>query len=112
MAAYASVAALYIHVYFLYHACSFSDSLTSGDRVWSNNQDGSGMNWLGLQLMLLRDEVRGECRSRVYEGPWTMWLKQLGAGTFETFLDSICSQPEMSLVFVLEVGSKRMDSLG
>jgi len=29
------------------------------DKLWSDNQDGEGQNWLGLQLMLLRDELRG-----------------------------------------------------
>ena len=25
--------------------------------MWSNNHDGRGRNWLGLQLMLLRDQL-------------------------------------------------------
>lgn len=29
------------------------------DQMWSDNGNGSGSNWLGLQLMLLRDELRG-----------------------------------------------------
>jgi len=29
------------------------------DSVWSNNGSGNGMNWLGLQLMLLRKELSG-----------------------------------------------------
>mmetsp|Transcript_4890 Transcript_4890/g.13729 ORF Transcript_4890/g.13729 Transcript_4890/m.13729 type:complete len:930 (-) Transcript_4890:77-2866(-) len=28
------------------------------DTLWSNNSTGSGMNWLGMLLMLIRDEVR------------------------------------------------------
>ena len=32
------------------------------DATWSDNQDGSGQNWLGLQLMLVRDELREEER--------------------------------------------------
>lgn len=39
--------------------------------VWSDNHDGSGKNWLGLQLMLLRDQIREEER-------WSSWLKRLG----------------------------------
>lgn len=39
------------------------------DMVWSDNHDGSGKNWLGLQLMLLRDQIREEER-------WSSWLKQ------------------------------------
>lgn len=30
-------------------------------QIWSDNLDGSGKNWLGLQLMLLRDQLRGRC---------------------------------------------------
>eukprot|EP00438_Fugacium_kawagutii_P010550 Skav214547 [mRNA] locus=scaffold410:728630:729310:+ [translate_table: standard] len=41
------------------------------DSVWSNNHDGSGMNWLGLQLMLLRDSIRKDG-----PGPWRKWLEQ------------------------------------
>lgn len=29
------------------------------DTVWSDDMDGEGKNWLGLQLMVLRDELRG-----------------------------------------------------
>ncbi|CAJ1336050.1 unnamed protein product [Effrenium voratum] len=39
------------------------------DVTWSNNSDGSGKNWLGLQLMLLRDQLRGS-------SGWTDWLQQ------------------------------------
>jgi len=35
------------------------------DPVWSNNNDGEGTNWLGLQLMLLRDRRTG----------WKKWTK-------------------------------------
>jgi len=45
-------------------------NLKSGrDTIWSNNNDGSGKNWLGLQLMLLRDQLTGS-RS------WTSWIQQ------------------------------------
>ena len=30
------------------------------DEVWSDNCDGEGTNWLGLQLMLTRGELSGE----------------------------------------------------
>ena len=30
------------------------NSVTGRDNVWSDNHDGTGSNWLGLQLMLLR----------------------------------------------------------
>ncbi|CAJ1432603.1 unnamed protein product [Effrenium voratum] len=39
------------------------------DAIWSNNNDGSGTNWLGMQLMLLRDELQGQAL-------WTGWLQQ------------------------------------
>merc|ERR1712150_70282 len=35
------------------------------DKIWSDNQDGTGTNWLGLQLMILREELRGT------KGSWT-----------------------------------------
>lgn len=41
------------------------------DKVWSDNLDGSGQNWLGLQLMLIRDELQ----ERVGPGSWTAWLR-------------------------------------
>lgn len=39
------------------------------DMVWSDNNDGSGLNWLGMQLMLIRDEVRKT------EGRWTKAIR-------------------------------------
>jgi len=36
------------------------------DSTWSDNNNGEGMNWLGLQLMLVRDELR-------YSG-WKDWI--------------------------------------
>lgn len=39
------------------------------DRFWSDNKDGHGLNWLGLQLMLLREESR-------QTKPWTTWIHQ------------------------------------
>jgi len=38
------------------------------DPVWSDNNDGEGTNWLGLQLMLLRDRRTG----------WKKWTKWIG----------------------------------
>ena len=46
---------------------------TSGrDFLWSDNQDGEGQNWLGLQLMLLRDELR---RSAGKSMDWTGYIQ-------------------------------------
>merc|ERR1719436_2140497 len=28
------------------------------DRLWSNNNTGDGTNWLGMQLMIIRDEMQ------------------------------------------------------
>jgi len=37
------------------------------DAIWSNDNNGTGTNWLGLQLMLLRDELTGK-------DDWTTWI--------------------------------------
>jgi len=39
------------------------------DPFWSDNADGTGRNWLGLQLMVLRDELAGknDWTSHIYE---------------------------------------------
>lgn len=47
------------------------NSVLDRDKVWSNNSDGEGWNWLGLQLMLIREERRGS-------GPWTPRLPREG----------------------------------
>lgn len=44
------------------------------DYIWSDNHKGDGANWLGLQLMLLRDEIDG--RDRV-PGSWTSWIRAM-----------------------------------
>mmetsp|Transcript_91873 Transcript_91873/g.176870 ORF Transcript_91873/g.176870 Transcript_91873/m.176870 type:complete len:338 (-) Transcript_91873:24-1037(-) len=46
------------------------NSVTGRDKVWSDNCDGEGTNWLGLQLMLVRDRFNREKR-------WTRWLQDL-----------------------------------
>lgn len=50
------------------------------DSRWSNNGDGTGSNWLGLQLMILRDSIR---ESRLYKFhishdpfPWSEWISK------------------------------------
>jgi len=35
------------------------NSASGRDTVWSDNCDGEGTNWLGLQLLLLRDQLTG-----------------------------------------------------
>lgn len=39
------------------------------DSLWSDNFDGTGTNWRGLQLMLLRDQL-------TETGKWTAWLSK------------------------------------
>jgi len=46
------------------------NSTRGRDMVWSDNCDGEGTNWLGLQLMLLRDQLSGRCG-------WTNYLNGL-----------------------------------
>eukprot|EP00929_Paragymnodinium_shiwhaense_P119139 TRINITY_DN91016_c0_g1_i1.p1 TRINITY_DN91016_c0_g1~~TRINITY_DN91016_c0_g1_i1.p1 ORF type:complete len:250 (-),score=38.77 TRINITY_DN91016_c0_g1_i1:78-827(-) len=50
------------------------NSKTGRDTTWSNNGDGSGSNWLGMQLMLLRDELHsnGDEASR-----WTPFIESV-----------------------------------
>merc|ERR1719221_1840424 len=33
------------------------DPIVGRDEVWSDNGDGEGLNWLGMQLMLIRDQL-------------------------------------------------------
>lgn len=46
------------------------DSVPGRDQVWSDGCDGKGANWLGLQLMLVRDQLSGEVG-------WTRYLRGL-----------------------------------
>ena len=50
--------------------CAAVPQVAGRDKVWSDNSDGSGSNWLGLQLMLRRDELRGGG-----EGGWTGFIR-------------------------------------
>lgn len=47
-------------------------STTGRDKVWSDNFNGQGTNWLGLQLMLLRDELNDVTGG--IAGSWSQWL--------------------------------------
>jgi len=44
---------------------------SGGDPLWSDNGDGEGTNWFGLQLMLIRDMRRG------HRGQWTEYVLSL-----------------------------------
>jgi len=47
----------------LYSGAAFlveHNSVVGRDRIWSNNNIGDGQNWLGMQLMLLRDQLLQE----------------------------------------------------
>jgi len=46
------------------------NSTQGRDNVWSNDQNGTGRNWLGFQLMLLRDKYTGQTQT----GSWTDFL--------------------------------------
>ena len=41
-----------------------------GDNTWSDDGTGDGMNWFGLQIMLVRDELRGKSG----DGSWTEYI--------------------------------------
>eukprot|EP00961_Rhodomonas_salina_P092477 1244284-Rhodomonas_salina.1 len=50
------------------------------DLLWSDNMDGTGANWLGFQLMLIRDELRerkAKASSQTLTGSlgWTAFLR-------------------------------------
>lgn len=45
------------------------NDLVGRDETWSNNHNGHGQNWLGLQLMLVRDQLSGNDQ-------FTRWVKQ------------------------------------
>merc|ERR1712113_744043 len=45
------------------------------DRVWTDNAVGDGRNWLGLQLMLIRDE---------------MWMRNGGPSTWTQYIQNYC----------------------
>ncbi|CAE8609996.1 unnamed protein product, partial [Polarella glacialis] len=47
---------------------------TGRDKTWSDNGDGSGLNWLGLQLMLIRDQICGHSGK---PQSWTSKLRPL-----------------------------------
>jgi len=55
--------------FLLYH-----DSLKGEDPVWSDDFDGSGTNWLGMQLMLIREELRFQADDSC-PGEWTSFIE-------------------------------------
>lgn len=58
---------------FLLHHGSFKGD----DPVWSDDFDGNGSNWLGLQLMLVRDELhwQPEREEATQRGEWTLFIE-------------------------------------
>jgi len=44
------------------------NSHSGRDSIWSDNHIGNGTNWLGLQLMLLRDELKSTEDSLTWTG--------------------------------------------
>ena len=49
----------------------FSPALPGRGNAWSDDCTGDGMNWFGLQLMLMRDELRGTSG----DGSWTEYIR-------------------------------------
>jgi len=49
------------------------NAISGRDRIWSNNGDGEGSNWLGLQLMLVRGKLNGDSG----QGSWTQYIKDM-----------------------------------
>mmetsp|Transcript_16933 Transcript_16933/g.39445 ORF Transcript_16933/g.39445 Transcript_16933/m.39445 type:complete len:458 (+) Transcript_16933:47-1420(+) len=50
------------------------NSTPGRDLIWSNNHIGNGKNWLGMQLMLVRDELHAGPR---HTGSWTHFLQEV-----------------------------------
>mmetsp|Transcript_11536 Transcript_11536/g.24227 ORF Transcript_11536/g.24227 Transcript_11536/m.24227 type:complete len:843 (-) Transcript_11536:74-2602(-) len=46
------------------------NSVKGCDGIWSDNWDGEGANWLGLQLMIIRDRLAGQDK-------WASWIANL-----------------------------------
>ena len=55
------------------------NSRSGRDMIWSDNEDGQGQNWLGLQLMLLRDEKR----NHPADSPWDFLQRAVDPETGE-----------------------------
>mmetsp|Transcript_22997 Transcript_22997/g.42328 ORF Transcript_22997/g.42328 Transcript_22997/m.42328 type:complete len:272 (-) Transcript_22997:51-866(-) len=55
------------------------NSVKGRDAVWSNNHIGDGTNWLGMQLMLLRDELQSGALVSLWSGPrpWTRFIRDV-----------------------------------
>eukprot|EP00930_Biecheleria_cincta_P027896 TRINITY_DN194_c0_g2_i4.p1 TRINITY_DN194_c0_g2~~TRINITY_DN194_c0_g2_i4.p1 ORF type:complete len:361 (+),score=45.84 TRINITY_DN194_c0_g2_i4:49-1131(+) len=48
------------------------NSVSGRDSTWSDNYNGDGQNWLGLQLMMIRDELSGHTS----RGSWTCYARE------------------------------------
>merc|ERR1712151_664602 len=46
------------------------NSIEGRDTIWSDNYNGEGSNWLGMQCMLIRDELNGKSGA----GSWTHFI--------------------------------------
>lgn len=53
------------------------NSVAERDKIWSDNCDGEGTNWLGLQLMLIRDELGGAAEVEGRLGTWTEFIREM-----------------------------------
>mmetsp|Transcript_46396 Transcript_46396/g.84932 ORF Transcript_46396/g.84932 Transcript_46396/m.84932 type:complete len:440 (-) Transcript_46396:43-1362(-) len=57
------------------------NSTPGRDLIWSDNHVGNGKNWLGMQLMLLRDALRDQRES---SGSWTDFIENVCLIDLET----------------------------
>jgi len=48
------------------------NSVEDRDKVWSDNMNGEGKNWLGFQCMLIRDELNKKLNNKDYS--WTDFI--------------------------------------
>eukprot|EP00927_Polykrikos_kofoidii_P007457 TRINITY_DN13060_c0_g1_i1.p1 TRINITY_DN13060_c0_g1~~TRINITY_DN13060_c0_g1_i1.p1 ORF type:complete len:417 (+),score=46.22 TRINITY_DN13060_c0_g1_i1:55-1305(+) len=74
------------------------------DTLWSDDNDGSGRNWLGLQLMLVRDEITGEDTKGNSSASWKQLLLScvdLDTGSFrnrcKTWKDAVQAARDMTV---------------
>merc|ERR1712224_50869 len=60
------------------------NAVSGRDFVWSDNLRGDGTNWLGLQLMLIRDELRSPDSGTAPDGSWTQFIQRSYSINLET----------------------------
>lgn len=58
------------------------NSVSGRDKVWSDNFDGNGTNWLGLQLMLIRDDLN-QLNGNLKAEEWSATMTQFAQNSVE-----------------------------